>query len=133
MVMAKAALQKPQIPVDPEGKVKLLIFLDERVPESKQLVESITPLRNQLKGNPDVSVVGLTKRTYSAAGLKLRGAELSFPFPLLSGEALALELRIQSYPTFVFVAATSKQTYRIEGIPSLQEIERTVKVMRGGR
>jgi hypothetical protein len=130
---ARAALKTPQIPIDPEGKVKVLIFFDEKSKDSKEMAEAIRPLRERLKGDPNVAVLGLTKRTYTQAGLKLRGAELSFPFPLLSGEALALELRIQSYPTFVFLAVSTKQTYRIEGVPSLEEIERTVRVMKGGR
>jgi len=130
---ARLAQQAPQIPVDPEGKVKVLIFFDEKAPEAKDMAAALTPLVAKVKGDLQVAVLGLTKRTYFAQGLKLKGAELSFPFPLLSGEALALDLRIQSYPTFVFVAATSRQTYRIEGIPTLEEIERTVKVMRGGR
>lgn len=128
---ARAIVRPPHIPVDPEGKVKLLIFLDEKLPESKQLAEKIAPLREKFKADPNLSVLGLTRRTYNVAGLKMRGAELSFPFPLLSGEALALDLRIQSYPTFVFVAATTRQTYRIEGVPALEEIEKTVKAMRG--
>lgn len=129
---ARAALKTPQIPIDPEGKVKVLIFFDEKSKDSKDMAEAIRPLRERLKGDPNVAVLGLTKRTYTQAGLKLRGAELSFPFPLLSGEALALELRIQSYPTFVFLAVSTKQTYRLEGVPSIDEIERTVKIMKGG-
>lgn len=130
---ARGVPQVPQIPVDPEGRVKVLIFFDEKAPGAKDMSQLLTPLKAKLKADPQVTVLGLTKRTYSPQGLKLRGAELSFPFPLLSGEALALDLRIQSYPTLVFVAATSRQTYRIEGIPALEEIERTVKVMRGGK
>ena len=129
---ARAALKTPQIPVDPEGKVKVLIFFDEKSPDSRQMAESVRPLRERLKGDPNVAVLGFTKRTYPMAGLKLRGAELSFPFPLLSGEALALDLRIQSYPTFVFLAVSTKQTYRLEGVPSVDEIERTVRIMKGG-
>ncbi len=130
---ARISQQVPQIPVDPEGRVKVLIFFDEKSPQASEIVKALAPLAPKIKGDSQLAVLGLTKRTYSAQGLKLRGAELSFPFPLLSGEALALDLRIQSYPTLVFVAATSRQTYRIEGIPTLEEIERTVKVMRGGR
>jgi hypothetical protein len=130
---AKAALKQPLIPIDPEGKVKLLVFVDEKANSSAALSESLRPLRERFKGDTNFSVVGLTRRTYSANGLKLLGAQLSFPYPLVSGEALALDLRIKSYPTFVFVAVTSQQTYRLEGTPSVEEIEKVVKVMRGGR
>jgi hypothetical protein len=108
-----------------------LIFFDEKQPDAKQIAESLKPLRETIANLNNVTAIGLTKRTYSLYGLKVRGAELSFPFPLLSGEALALELRIQRYPTIVFVAATTKRTYRIEGVPSVQEIERVLRVMRG--
>jgi hypothetical protein len=128
---ARLAEQVAQIPVDPEGRVKVLIFFDEKSEGAKDIMGLLRPLAAKFKADPQVSLLGLTKRTYSTQGLKLKGAELSSPFPLLSGEALALDLRIQSYPTVVFVAATSRQTYRTEGIPTLEEIERTVKVMRG--
>jgi hypothetical protein len=130
---ARLTGQAPQIPVDPEGRVKVLVFFDEKAEAAKENIAGLQPLAAKFKANPQVTLLGLTKRTYSPQGLKLKGAELSSPFPLLSGEALALDLRIQSYPTLVFVAATSRQTYRIEGIPTLQEIERTVEVMRGGK
>lgn len=132
-VAAREMAKVPQIPVDPEGKVKLLIFLDEKQSAARQIAEKIAYLREKVQADPNFSVLGLTRRTYTVAGLKMRGAELSFPFPLLSGEALALDLRIQSYPTFVFVATTSRQTYRIEGIPAREEIERTVKTMQGAK
>jgi hypothetical protein len=130
---AKLAPQRPEIPVDPEGKVKLLVFFDEKDRDAKKLGDSIRPHKEKFKGDPNFSVIGLTKRTYAVPALKLRGAELSFPYALVNGEALALDLRIQSYPSFVFLAVTSKQTYRLEGIPSVDEIEKTVKAMRGGR
>jgi hypothetical protein len=130
---AKLAPQRSEIPVDPEGKVKLLVFFDEKDSEAKHLGDSIRPLKEKFKSDPNFSVIGLTKRTYALPALKLRGAELSFPFPLVNGEALALDLRIQSYPSFVFLAVTTKQTYRLEGIPSVAEIEKTVKAMKGGR
>jgi hypothetical protein len=129
---AKSSSPLEKIPVDPEGKVKVLMFFDEKAPDAIQLAEAIRPLTGTIAKDAAVSFVGLTKRTYRPAGLKLRSAELSFPFPLVSGEALALDLRIQRYPTFVFVAVTTRQTYRIEGVPTLAEIERVVRVMRGG-
>lgn len=121
------------IPIDPEGKIKLLVFFDEKDLNSQNLAESIKPLREKFKGDKNFSVIGLTKRTYTVDGLKRRGAELSFPFPLVNGEALALDLRIRSYPSFVFLAMTSKETYRVEGVPSMSEIEKTVHAMRGGK
>jgi hypothetical protein len=125
--------QQSEIPVDPEGKVKLLVFFDEKDSDAKKLGDSIRPLKEKYKSDPNFSVIGLTKRTYPLPALKHKGAELSFPFPLVNGEALALDLRIQSYPSFVFLAVTSKETYRLIGIPSVDEIEKTVKAMRGGR
>jgi hypothetical protein len=123
--------QGSAIPVDPAGKVKLLVFFDEKSPKAKELVASITPLKERFKTDPNFSVLGLTQRTYQMQGLKLRSAELSFPFPLVNGEALGIDLRIQRYPTFVFLAVTTKETYRMEGVPSIAEIEKTVRAMRG--
>ena len=76
-------------------------------------------------------MVGLTMRTYELPGLKKLGALTSFPFPLVNGEALAPELRIQRYPTVVFLAVTSKETYYLEGAQKPDEIERIVNVMKG--
>jgi hypothetical protein len=121
------------IPVDPEGKVKVLIFFDARHYKVGEVVESLKPLKEPLSEIKDLQVLGLTRRTYSQKGLSLKSAELSFPFPLVNGEALALELRIQSYPTVVFLAATTQKTYRVEGVPTVDEMQRIVKVMRGGR
>ena len=129
----QAAAAQSIIPIDPEGNVKILIFLDEKAADSAKIAESLKPIRAKHQGDPKISVFGLTKRTYSLSGLKKYAAELSFPFPLVSGEALAIDMRIKGYPTTVFVAATTKETYRVDGVPSVEEIERTVRVMRGGR
>lgn len=129
---ARAAQHQQIIPADPEGSVKVLIFLDEKAPDAAKLAEGLKPVRTKYQGDPKFALFGLTKRTYSANVLKKRGAEISFPFPLVSGEALAIDLRIKSYPTTVFVAATTKETYRVEGVPSAEEIQRVVGVMRGG-
>jgi hypothetical protein len=129
----RQAADRSGIPVDPEGNVKILIFLDETAADAPKLAEAIKPLRVKHQNDPKISIFGLTKRTYSLNGLKKHAAELSFPFPLVSGEAVAIDLRIKGYPTTVFVAATTKETYRLEGMPSVDEIERVVGVMRGGR
>jgi hypothetical protein len=129
----QAVAAQSAIPVDPEGNVKILIFLDENVPDSTKIADSLKPLRVKHQNDPKISILGLTKRTYSLNGLKKHAAELSFPFPLVSGEAVAIDLRIKGYPTTVFVAATTKETYRLEGMPSVDEIERVVGVMRGGK
>jgi len=126
------AAQLANIPKDPEGNVKILIFLDEKDPEAAKLSEKLKPIRAKYQGDPKLAVLGLTKRTYSLNALKKHGAQISFPFPLVSGEALAIDLRIKSYPTTVFVAATTKETYRVEEVPSAEEIQRVVGVMRGG-
>jgi predicted DsbA family dithiol-disulfide isomerase len=78
-------------------------------------------------------MVGLTKRSYDIPTLKNLSATANFPFALLNGEALAQELRIHTYPVVVFVATTSKQTYRIEGTPSVEQIEQVVRLMKGSR
>lgn len=122
---------EPQIPVDPGGKVKLLIFFDERGLNAKEFSNSLKPLMEKFKGDQNVSMVGLTMRTYEIPGLKKLGALTGFPFPLLNGEALAQELRIQRYPTFVFLALTSKQTYHLEGVRSVDEVEKVLKTMKG--
>jgi hypothetical protein len=70
-------------------------------------------------------------RSYALPGLKRVGEITSFPFPLVNGEALGPELRIQRYPTFVFLAVTSKQTYHLEGAQGPDEIERIVNVVKG--
>ncbi len=120
-----------QIPVDPAGKVKLLIFFDERSPTIKDLSKSLKPLHDKFKGDPNVSILGLTMRSYATPGLKRIGEITSFPFPLVNGEALAPELRIQRYPSFVFLAVTSKQTYHIEGAQGAEEIVRVLNSMKG--
>jgi len=127
----KTVSRQPILPVDPEGNVKILIFLDEKAPDAAQIGASLKPLRDRFKSDPKFALFGLTKRTYSLSGLKKYGAEISFPYPLVSGEALAIDLRIQSYPTTVFVAATTKETYRVAGVPSAEEIEKVVGGMRG--
>jgi len=121
----------PQIPVDPAGKVKVLIFFDERDPNAKNLAKSLKPLQEKFKTDPNVSFFGLTMRTYALPGLKRVGEITSFPFPLVNGEALAPELRIQRYPTFVFLAVTSKQTYHLEGQRNAEEVEKVLNVMKG--
>jgi hypothetical protein len=121
----------PQIPVDPAGNVKLLIFFDERSPTIKDFSKSLKPLREKFKGDPQVSILGLTMRSYAVSGLKKIGEITSFPFPLVNGEALAPELRIQRYPSFVFLAVTSKQTYHVEGAQGAQEVERVLNIMKG--
>ena len=131
-LQAEAALAA-EVPVDPEGKVKVLVFFNEQDASLKEVVKSLEPLKETLKADPKVSVIGLTRGSYALPGLKKIGATSSFPFPLLNGEALAQELRIQSYPTVVFLAVTSKQTYRLEGLQKAEEIERVVKLMQGQR
>jgi hypothetical protein len=121
----------PQIPVDPGGKVKLLIFFDERSLNVKDFANSLKPLMEKYKGDQNVSIVGLTMRTYELPGLKKVSSITGFPFPLVNGEALAPELRIQRYPTFVFLALTSKQTYHLEGVRGVDEIEKVLKKMKG--
>jgi hypothetical protein len=121
----------PQIPVDPAGKVKVLIFFDERDPNARNLSKSLKPLQEKFKTDPNVSFFGLTMRSYALPGLKRVGEITSFPFPLVNGEALAPELRIQRYPTFVFLALTSKQTYHLEGQRNAEEVERVLNVMKG--
>lgn len=129
----QAGALAPQIPVDPEGKVKVLIFFDEKDPSAKSLGKTLTPLKESLKADPTVSVIGLTKRSYTVPALQNVVATNSFPFALLNGEALAQELRIQSYPTIVFLAVTTKQTYRVEGVKTAEEIEKVIRVMKGQR
>lgn len=127
------SINSSQIPVDPVGKVKLLVFFDEKASNVKDIVSQLQLVKDRFKADPNFSVLGLTQRTYHMQGLKMRSAELSFPFPLVNGEALAIDLRIQRYPTFVFLAVTTKETYRLEGDISVQAVEQTVKAMRGTR
>jgi hypothetical protein len=128
-----AAALAPKVPVDPEGKVKVLVFFDEQDPSVKPLGKALEPLKESLKADPNVSFLGLTKRSYAVPALKNIAATSSFPFPLLNGEALAQELRIQSYPTILFLAVTTKQTYRLEGIKTAEEVGQVIKAMKGQR
>jgi hypothetical protein len=121
------------IPVDPQGKVKLLVFLDEIAYPGKKLNESLEPLKKLLTTNPNLQIFGLTSKTYSKIGLKRVSATTSFPFPLLNGEALSRDLLITRYPTFIFVAPTTKQQYRLEGLRDTEEIEKVIRVMMGGK
>jgi hypothetical protein len=122
-----------RVPVDPEGRVKVLLFFDEKAPEAKSFSDAMRPLKARFQNDPAVSIVGLTKRTYGLPGLKALGAGANFPFPLVNGEALAQELRIHNYPSVVLVAPTSKQTYRLSGTSSIEEIERNVNLMKGSK
>ena len=106
-------------------------WADERDPNAKSLAKSLKPLQEKYKTDPNVSFFGLTMRSYALPGLKRVGEITSFPFPLVNGEALAPELRIQRYPTFVFLAVTSKQTYHLEGQRSDEEVEKVLNVMKG--
>jgi hypothetical protein len=130
---AKAVTLTAQVPVDPEGRVKVLLFFDEKSPEAKSFSDAIRGLKARFQGDSNVSIVGLTRRSYGLPGLKALGAGTNFPFPLVNGEALAQELRIHSYPSVVLVAATSKQTYRLEGAPRTEEIEKVITLMKGSR
>jgi len=120
-----------RIPVDPAGKVKLLIFFDENDSKVAEFSKSLKPLEEKFKSDANVSVVGLTIRSYALPGLKKVASRTSFPFGLVNGEALAPELRIQRYPTFVFLAVTSKETYHLEGMRGADEIEKVLNVMKG--
>lgn len=131
-VQAEAA-QAQQIPVDPEGKVKVLIFLDEKDGSLKELSKSLEPLKATLKSDPNVAIIGLTKRSYALPAMKKVAAASNFPFSLLNGEALAQELRIQSYPTFLFLAVSTKQTYRLEGARTADEVGKVIRLMKGQR
>lgn len=131
--VAKIRLAAPQIPVDPEGKVKVLVFFDEKDVSLAELSKALILPKEAFKSDASVSFVGLTKRSYALPALKKLSAASSFPLPLLNGEALAQELRIQSYPTVLFLAVTTKQTYRLEGLQTAAEIERVVRVMKGQR
>jgi hypothetical protein len=128
---AAAQVASSKIPVDPAGKVKVLIFFNEKGLRVNEFAKSLKPLQEKFKNDPKVSMVGLTMRTYALPGLKKLGAMTSFPFPLVNGEALAPELRIQRYPTFVFLAETSKETYHLEGERGVEEVERVLNVMKG--
>ncbi len=121
------------VPVDPEGKVTVLVFFKETGDGTKELNESVKPLKKLIRPDGSVKILGLTSHSYSKTGLRRVSAETSFPFPLLSGEALSKELLITRYPTFFFVAPTSKATYRLEGERGAEEIEKVVRLMQGGK
>lgn len=127
----KTSIQAPQVPVDPEGKVKVLIFFDEKDSSTSGIGKLLMPLKASFKDDPLVSFVGLTKRSYALPALKKISAVSSFPFPLLSGEALAEDLRIQSYPTIILLAVSTKQTHRIEGVESAGQVEQIIRLMQG--
>lgn len=128
----RAAEQQP-IPVDPEGKVRVLVFFDEGLEETAKVAKQLRGVVDTFKGDKSVTFMGLTKRSYAVAGLKRVAAALSFPTPIINGEALGLDLRIHRYPTYVFVAATSKEKFRLDGTQAPAEIERVIRAMKGGR
>lgn len=125
------ARQASEIPVDPQGKVKVLVFFDEKDESRATVTNMLKPLRETFGKDESVSFVGLTKRSYALPALKKIGAASSFPFPLLNGEALAQELRIQSYPTVLFLAMSTKETYRIEGRATSEQVAKVIRVMKG--
>ncbi len=126
-------LQEDEIPVDPAGKVRLLVFFDEKDPKIKELTTPLQQILTKFKGDRNISLLGLTRGSYATPGLKKVAAATSFPFPILNGEALALDLRIHRYPTFVFVAPTTKERYRLDGLRTPEEIEKVIRLMKGGR
>jgi hypothetical protein len=122
------------VPVDPAGRVKLLVFFNEGdATANLQLAETLRVLKERVPTTTDFQVLGLTRKTYTKEALKRIGADTSFPFPLLNGEALSQQVRILKYPTFLFMALTSKQLYRMEGVQSPDDIEKVIRLMRGGR
>jgi hypothetical protein len=129
----KEQIQPGEIPVDPAGKVRLLVFFDEKDPKIKELSTSLRHISTAFKADRDVSLLGLTRGSYATPGLKKVAATTSFPFPILNGEALALDLRIHRYPTFVFVAPTTKERYRLDGLRTPGDIEKVIRLMKGGR
>ncbi len=126
-------LAEEEIPVDPEGKVRLLVFFDENDPKIKELTTPLRQVFAKFKNEPKTSILGLTRRSYVNQGLKKVAAATSFPVPILNGEALALDLRIHRYPTFVFEAPTTKERYRLDGLRTPEEIEKVIRLMKGGR
>jgi hypothetical protein len=122
-----------EIPVDPGGKVRLLVFFDEKDPNIKEVTAPLRQLLAKFKNDTDISLLGLTRRSYVNQGLKQVAASTSFPLPILNGEALALDLRIHRYPSFVFVAPTSKEKYRLDGLRTPEELEKVIRLMKGGR
>ncbi len=126
-------IEEGEIPVDPAGQVRLLVFFDENDPKIKELTEPLRQILATFKNDRSISLLGLTRRSYATPGLKKVAAATSFPFPILNGEALALDLRIHRYPTFVFVAPTTKEKYRLDGLKTPEEIEKVIRLMKGGR
>jgi hypothetical protein len=123
---------KTPVPLDPQGKAHLLVFFDERIYPGKDLNESLKPLKKLATADKNLKILGLTAKSYSPVGLKRVGATTEFPFPLMNGEALSKDLLISRYPTFIFVAPTIKQQYRLEGLRSAEEIEKVIRLMMGG-
>jgi len=120
------------IPVDEKGRVKLLVFINEKIPDS-ELNQTLSNLKEKFKADPLIELIGLTRETYAPTALKKVGATINVPIPILNGEAVGQELQIEQYPTFLFVAPTSKKTYRLDGSRSEAELEKVVRLMKGGR
>lgn len=123
---------KTPVPVDPQGKAHLLVFFDEKIYPGKDLNEALKPLKKLATADKNLKILGFTAKSYSPVGLKRVGATTEFPFPLMNGEALSKDLLISRYPTFIFVAPTIKQQYRLEGLRSAEEIEKVIRLMMGG-
>lgn len=123
----------PQIPVDPAGRVKLVIFFDEKSADAKEFAKTIRPLREQFKADSNVTILGATRWSYPIQSLQWLSAELNFPFGMTSGEALSRELKIHEYPTYLFIAQSSKDTYRVVGSHGVEEVSKVIQQMKGGR
>jgi hypothetical protein len=109
------------------------VFFDERIYPGKELNEALAPLKNLITKDNRLKILGLTAKSYSPTGLKRVGATSDFPFPIMNGEALSKDLLISRYPTFIFVAPSIKQQYRLEGLRSREEIEKVIRLMSGGK
>lgn len=65
--------------------------------------------------------------------MELVRRQYKLKLPLRLGEALATEMKISSLPATVFVADTHRDTYMLKGSADSEEMEKVVRLMKGGR
>lgn len=131
--VSEASLNKPlNVPVDPEGKVKVLLFFSSRAEATRPFVIEGLKLAKQFASDPRVSVTGFIHERMDAVQLEIVRNGSGITFPLKNGEALEQQLKISVLPAVVFVAQSTKAIHTMTGVQSVEELSKVVRLMQGG-